>query len=1520
MGLLLGMVLGATLVILILKARGQDVLLFSPPKGQAGNEPVLGRGGSGGRASHHHGGPAPATNSSSTSSSSGGGGGMGHIHTTNSSSSALTALRRIASQTGLGGSGTSGGVEGRERHGSLDASGLQTSGGSGRGRSRGDSARFAQTLSDPRYNGVKLIDWTGTQIPFNEVVDFENEFFVGRVLFMLRTKPEDPRYVAHFAGKQRLFEMQIQGHFKQLPEGVLYMGAELTERMHMGLVTKTVAGMILTFARRVLKNLHYSFGDKGDAHSADEIELPHLTFPLSRGMDRLVITPPGEDPPPLGREFDEPDDIRIPRRGGKGEEPQFVLGPTYSMSFHSMYMDFSQWQLVNIAGQKSIDLSGYFGDSSVHIVVYDLDPVTAAASGDRHRRCDKRYFYHCELMNSGKDALRTSESEAATTRRLVAPRSSKEAAGVVGTPVAAGGAPTAGAAGGLGGSASAAGVEDGTTGGGGLAESEGEEEEEEEEEQMLGSGVYVRSGDIVPLLAATSLASASNQAVDDASVSLASSTGGWACVTEGKGYCIARPGAAPLDVHLIKVGGTSSNFRSDFLCNGDVVILRNSVNGKYLSVYKGWWLWWTPNPPSSSSSRAHFVIHALEDGERLTVGRAFKLRHNKWASYEVGISDSVNSEYGGRMLGLYQTSKSKRMFQSRKSKTWVSPMVLKFQAPRGEESAPPPLPKMPLDDGSMVVVEGVQVRMRVAAGDAGEEQEEEEEEGVPPESPLDGVDPFFAEKTFSPEEVEEGMVVDVPAWIEMVHRHKKKPQLAYALRVRFRNKAGEDVVRWMALRTGIDLAPVIQMQRRQQLHAAALAAEAAAGTGGGAHDTDASDTDELDMDQSKPFMLQPPSTTTKGSKGALSKEGKSGGGGGPRSRVPSMDAASVPPLASRRQPLQHQNPADQSVRLLAQLLEEINRPSCPLSPPLPSPPRGPGGGCELDEYLPPPSCKTALYSVLKRRNFLDAWFLTGTAADMAVTVPIKPSGPALQQSMVARALWESHWREEWMVLYASHVSFFAMGTKKPGWSVFLHDILAVRVPPGASKLRSQFPGKFFLGLETLGRVHYLCFVTEAIQESWLTALSARVGGQATYEIPVGVIISDPREAFVLKSGQWRPSSRIILNARRMSFDVPASAATAALSMSPSQLSEKALRMVYDLSPDSGTERLVAFLDLCSSFRVLPLHLLDLASDEALAFFLNIYHTLLQHALLLLGPPSSKDWAAFFTSVSYEIGPDVFSLTEIEHCVLRGGLSRPRSVPRHMASPPHAEDDHYRYALGKADFRVNFALVNGSISAPPFVTVFRASRLDEQLDKAFVRFVDYTIKVDTRKRTVVLPKVCDIYRADFSPAQTSKETIKVCLRFLDRTKWERISWLLAGAKTPSIKYTTVKAKCHETLCLIEDRLSDWPPVPVVAADVAVQEATGVPPAPLLPTTSTSLAELASPVESDSSSSSASEAGDDDDDDEEEEEEEGEAVARQQEEVEEGSDADEGKEEKEEEEEEDDGGLGGSTSSHARRRSI
>ena len=59
----------------------------------------------------------------------------------------------------------------------------------------------------------------------------------------------------------------------------------------------------------------------------------------------------------------------------------------------------------------------------------------------------------------------------------------------------------------------------------------------------------------------------------------------------------------------------------------------------------------------------------------------------------------------------------------------------------------------------------------------------------------------------------------------------------------------------------------------------------------------------------------------------------------------------------------------------------------------------------------------------------------------------------------------------------------------------------------------------------------------------------------------------------------------------------------------------------------------------------------------------------------------------YVQVSYEVGGDVFSLQELEHCVLRGRLPRPspKDLPKRFAPLPPEGDDHYAYSLGKVTF-------------------------------------------------------------------------------------------------------------------------------------------------------------------------------------------------------------------------------------------
>ncbi|CAN0506435.1 unnamed protein product, partial [Ectocarpus sp. 8 AP-2014] len=58
---------------------------------------------------------------------------------------------------------------------------------------------------------------------------------------MVRREPMDKSYAHMFEGKNRMFEVQVQGRFKKPPEGELFISLEITEMMKLGLLTRASA-------------------------------------------------------------------------------------------------------------------------------------------------------------------------------------------------------------------------------------------------------------------------------------------------------------------------------------------------------------------------------------------------------------------------------------------------------------------------------------------------------------------------------------------------------------------------------------------------------------------------------------------------------------------------------------------------------------------------------------------------------------------------------------------------------------------------------------------------------------------------------------------------------------------------------------------------------------------------------------------------------------------------------------------------------------------------------------------------------------------------------------------------------------------------------------------------------------------------------------------------------------------------------------------------------------------------------
>jgi hypothetical protein len=356
---------------------------------------------------------------------------------------------------------------------------------------------------------------------------------------------------------------------------------------------------------------------------------------------------------------------------------------------------------------------------------------------------------------------------------------------------------------------------------------------------------------------------------------------------------------------------------------------------------------------------------------------------------------------------------------------------------------------------------------------------------------------------------------------------------------------------------------------------------------------------------------------------------------------------------------------------------------------------------------------------------------------------------------------------------------------------------------------------------------------------------------------------DPRQAFILASLRWRGPVRLVLNARRFDFDAAdvrlpdSTGPSTGLSGSETagggslggglgggggggergqvvdfRLAAALLRAALALRPEPSPE-MRAFLDLAAALRVLPrlprpttLHAaaalvaggtagvggvaeIDLAACE-LCFWVNLYHALLQHGLLLLGPPrTGREWAHFHSAVSYEVFGQVFSLLEIEHCVLRGGtpvaahahpgsasaasrdpslsgrplpsaatdspggslggpLSGPSgappaspaaavAAPKRAALPkfypplPQADDERRAFSVSAWDPRANFVLNSGTLGGPcgPAVAVLEPATVQRQLNEATTRALEREVTADAARRVVTLPSAFDLFPLDFS---------------------------------------------------------------------------------------------------------------------------------------------------------------------------
>ena len=153
-------------------------------------------------------------------------------------------------------------------------------------------------------------------------------------------------------------------------------------------------------------------------------------------------------------------------------------------------------------------------------------------------------------------------------------------------------------------------------------------------------------------------------------------------------------------------------------------------------------------------------------------------------------------------------------------------------------------------------------------------------------------------------------------------------------------------------------------------------------------------------------------------------------------------------------------------------------------------------------------------------------------------------------------------------------------------------------------------------------------------------------------------------------------------------------------------------------------------------------------------------------------------------------------------MIRGKTSRPSHITSPFVDAPKKSRSYRQvYGLGATDFRINFILNNGDKSYPSKVPILTPQTMDDKMDVSAFLFLMDTVKIDLEKRTVFLPKVCDVYRDDFGDGLVC---LSRCLIYLDTKSQLAIGGLLEGGVV-SVKFSHASNGFHSSLMLM-DQLS------------------------------------------------------------------------------------------------------------------
>jgi len=191
-------------------------------------------------------------------------------------------------------------------------------------------------------------------------------------------------------------------------------------------------------------------------------------------------------------------------------------------------------------------------------------------------------------------------------------------------------------------------------------------------------------------------------------------------------------------------------------------------------------------------------------------------------------------------------------------------------------------------------------------------------------------------------------------------------------------------------------------------------------------------------------------------------------------------------------------------------------------------------------------------------------------------------------------------------------------------------------------------------------------------------------------------------------------------------------------------------------------------------------------DERLSLWLNLYNALLLHEMALRPRGGNLlRHRRLFSDAAYRVGAHTYTLSEIEHGVLR----RNRRQPYGFRKPFRRKDPRLRVLPKALDPRVHFALNCGARSCPP-IRPYTRGHVDQQLEAAAAAYLRAEVEVDPDEGSVALPGLMKLYRRDFGDRRDQLRFAAPRLTDQDRAwlgerhgalrvRYSRFDWTMVG---------------------------------------------------------------------------------------------------------------------------------------------